>query len=98
MSKVITTITYTVKPEARAAYERHITQLKALLIAAGKNYGVFEVEGKKNQFMEMFVTATVAEYEAIEDGMTPEMETLISQVGTLVDKGGMKYTTYCEQF
>ena len=98
MSKVITTITYAVKPEARAAYEKHCTQLKGLLTAAGKNYAVFEVDGKKNQFMEMFVTATEEEYEALEDSMTPEMESLISQIGTLVDKGGMKYTTYIEKF
>ena len=98
MSKVITTITYTVKPDARAAYERHIAQLKSLLAGAGKTYAVFEVEGKKNQFMEMFTTATEAEYEALEDGMTPEMEALISQIGALVDKGGMKYATYIEKF
>lgn len=98
MSKVITTITYAVKPDARAAYERHCTQLKSLLVAAGKNYGVYELEGKKNQFMEMFITATEEEYEALEDSMTPEMETLISQIGALVDKGGMKYTTYIEKF
>lgn len=98
MSKVMTTITYAVKPDARAAYEKHIAQLKSLLTAAGKDYAIFEVEGKKNQFLEMFVTATEAEYEALEDSMTPEMEALISQIGTLVDKGGMKYTTYIEKF
>ncbi len=98
MSKVITTITYTVKPGGRASYEKLGAQLKGLLTAAGKDYAIFAVEGKKDQFMEMFVTATEAEYEALEDEMTPEMEALISQIGTLVDKGGMKYATYIEKF
>lgn len=98
MSRVIFTIAYSIKPEARSAYEAHIARLKKHLTEAGKNYSVFEVKGKKDQYMEMFITGTVEEYDALEDDLNPETESLVSQIEEFVDGGGMKYTTYIEKF
>lgn len=98
MSRVLFTISYGIKPESRAAYEAHVARLKQHLTGtAGKNYAVFEVKGKKDQFMEMFITANAEEFDALEDNLDAEAEALIAGIEEFVDNGGMKYTTYIEK-
>jgi len=98
MPRVLFTISYGIKPEARAAYEAHVVKLKNhLTTVAGKNYSVYEVKGKKDQFMELFITESVEEFDALEDNLDQESEALIAQIEEFTDENGMKYTTYVEK-
>jgi hypothetical protein len=98
MPRVLFTISYGIKPEARADYEAHVARVKNhLTTVAGKNYSVFEVKGKKDQFMELFITESVEEFDALEDNLDPESEALIARIEEFTDDGGMKYTTYVEK-
>ena len=97
MPRVLFTISYGIKPEARAAYLEHIARMKAhFLNVAKKNYAVFEVKGRKNQFMEVFTSETMEEFDALEDNMDPEAEAMVVKVEGFVNDDGMKYTTLVE--
>ncbi len=98
MPRVLFTISYGIKPEAHAAYEALVAKLKNHLTSvAGKNYSVFEVKGKKDQYMELFITESVEEFDALEDNIDPESEAMIAQIEEFTDANGMKYTTYVEK-
>jgi hypothetical protein len=97
MPRVFFTISYGIKPEARDAYDALVTNLKNhLTTVAQKNYSVFEVKGKKNQFMELFISESVEEFDVL-DNLDPESEALIAQIEEYTDAEGMKYATYVEK-
>jgi L-rhamnose mutarotase len=97
MSKVMFTITYSIHPEKREEYLKLIAEMKDHLINVGKkNYSVYEVKGKKNQFTEMFVTDTMEEFDALEDNQDEKTHELVSKLEEYVANGGMRYTTLVE--
>jgi hypothetical protein len=97
MPKVLFTISYAVKSEQRDAYLQHITRLREhLRTVAKKNYSFYEAKGKKGQFMEVFVSETMDEFDALEDNLDPETEAMIAKVEEFVDEKGMKYSTMVE--
>jgi hypothetical protein len=97
MPRVFFTISYGIKPEAREGYDALVTKVKNhLTTVAKKNYAVFEVKGKKNQFMELFISESVEEFDAL-DNLDPESEALIGQIEEFTDAEGMKYATYIEK-
>jgi hypothetical protein len=97
MPRVLFTISYAVKPETRDAYLQHITRLREhLRTAAKKDYTLYEAKGKKGQFMEVFVSESMEEDDALEDNLDPETEMMIAKVEEFVDDKGMKYSTMVE--
>jgi hypothetical protein len=91
------TISYGVKPELREQYLSLIKQLREhLRNVARKDYAVFETKGKSNQFTEVFTTASLEEYDMLEDNLDERAEELISQLEECVDEHGMRYTTLIE--
>jgi L-rhamnose mutarotase len=97
MPRVMFTISYTIKPEHRNSYLSLIAQLKDHLALQGrKNYSVFEAKGKKNHFTEVFVTASVEEFDALEDNQDEKTEALVRKLEEFVDDEGMKYSTLIE--
>jgi hypothetical protein len=97
MPRVLFTISYGIKPEARAAYLEHIVRMKThFLNVARKNYAVFEVKGKKNHFMEVFTSESMEEFDALEDNLAPEAEAMVVKVEGFINHDGMKYTTLVE--
>lgn len=97
MPRVMFTISYRIKPEVREKYLAIIREMRGHVETAGKkNYSVFESKGKQNQFTEVYVTETLQEYEALEDNQDERTEELIRDLGTCVDKDGMKYATLIE--
>lgn len=98
MSRVVFTISYGIRPDVRDEYLAHIGKLKHhLTTVAGKNYAVYELKGKKNQFQEMFITESEEEFDALEDNLDPESEAMIAKLEEYVDGEGMKYTTVIER-
>ncbi len=94
MSKVMFTISYTVRPEAREHYLAFIKEMKTHLTTAGtKDYAVYEVRGKKNTFMEVFVTQSLEEFDALEDNQDERTQELVGRLNEFLDDEGMKYTT-----
>lgn len=97
MPKVLFTISYSVKPEVRDAYLQHVTRLREhLRTVAKKDYTLYEAKGKKGQFMEVFVSESMDEFDALEDNLEPETESMIAKVEEFVDDKGMKYSTMVE--
>jgi len=97
MPKVMFTISYTIKPEGREAYLQLMSEMKQLFVTEGKkNYSVFEVKGKKNQFTEVFLTNSMEEFDALEDNQDEKTEALVRKIEEFVDDGGMKYNTLVE--
>jgi len=97
MPRVLFTITYGVKPELRDGYLEFIKEMKNHFRTVGqKNYSIYEVRGKKNQFTEVFITDTLEEYDALEDNQDEQTQELVSRLEGFIDNGGMKYTTLIE--
>ena len=97
MPRVMFTISYTIKPEGREAYLQLMAEMKNLFVTEGKkNYSVFEVKGKKNQFTEVFLTNSMEEFDALEDNQDERTEALVRKIEEFVDDGGMKYNTLVE--
>ncbi len=97
MPRVMFTISYGVKPEMREQYLALARQIKEHLTTAGKkDYSVFEMKGKKNQFTEVFITKSIEEYDALEDDQDETTESLVRKLEEMVDDEGMKYGTIIE--
>ena len=97
MPKVMFTISYAIKPEARDNYialagelKRHFTSVE------GKNYAVYETRNKKNHFTEVFVSETLEEFEALEDTQDERSRELVGRLESMIDDEGMKYSTFVE--
>jgi L-rhamnose mutarotase len=97
MSRVMFTISYSIKPELREQYLALVKEMKDHFTNVGrKNYAVYEAKGKKNQFTEVFVTNSVEEFDALEDNQDEKTQELVGKLDDFVDNGGMKYTTLVE--
>lgn len=94
MPRVMFTISYGVKPERRDEYLSLIHQMRDhLTTVIKKDYSVYEAKGRKNYFTEVFVTASMEEYDALEDNLDEKAQSLVSSLEGLIDDEGMKYTT-----
>ncbi len=98
MSKVMFTITYTVKPQMRAAYLKTIQALKEHLVdARGKDYSVFEHKSKPNRFTEVYFCKDWQEYELLDDDQDEIVQTLVEKImSEFVHDGKTEYTTLVE--
>jgi len=97
MPRVQFTITYGIKPELREQYIAFIKEMKEHFAALGtKQYAVYEVRGKKNQFAEVFMTETIEEFDALEDNQDERTQALVARLERFLDSEGMKYTTLIE--
>ncbi len=97
MPRVMFTISYSIKPEQRSSYLALIAEVKSHLVnVAKKNYSVFEVKGKKNQFVEVYVFANEEEYDALDENQDDKTQELLSRLESCVDSQGMKYGTTIE--
>jgi hypothetical protein len=97
MPRVMFTISYGIKPEQRTNYMALIAELKQHLVnVAKKNYSVFEVKGKRNQFTEIYVFSNEEEFDALDDNQDERTQELLGKLEGCVDASGMKYTTNVE--
>ncbi len=97
MPRVMFTISYGIKPEKRDEYLLHVAKLKAQFSGVEKkDYAIFEVKGKPNQFTEVFVAGSVEEFDALEDYRDPATEPMVRALEEYLDSSGMKYTTLVE--
>jgi len=97
MPKVMFTISYSVKPEARESYLALAGELKKHFTAVeGKNYAVYETRNRKNHFTEVFVSETLEEFDALEDTQDERSQELVGRLESIIDDDGMKYSTFVE--
>jgi len=97
MPRVQFTIAYGIKPELREQYLAFIKEMREHFAALGtKQYAVYEVRGKKNQFAEVFMTETIEEFDALEDNQDEQTQALVARLERFLDPEGMKYTTLIE--
>lgn len=97
MPKVTLQISYEINPEKREEYLSLSRELKThFVVQRKKSYRIYEVKGKKNAFVEEFVCSSMEEYEALEDDMDENSETLVSRLEALLKGGKAKYTTLVE--
>lgn len=96
MSKIMFSISYDINPEKRDEYVALSQQMTEHLSRSnGKNYTIYEQKGKKNSFTEVFICASMEEYDELEDQdeMTSQM---VQQLDGMLLNGKMKYTTLIE--
>ena len=97
MPRVMFTISYSIKPEQRSNYMSLIAEIKSHMVTVTKkNYSVFELKGKKNQFTEIYFFENTEEFEALDDNQDERIQELLSKLEECVDNGGKKYTTFVE--
>lgn len=97
MPQVIFQISYEIKPEKRTEYNQTIKELQQLFkTVLNKNYSVFEQNGKKNNFVEMFITINQEEFDKLEDDFDEKVETLNAKIQEMTVKGSVKYLTLTE--
>lgn len=96
MPKAMLTISYGIKPDCREQYIALSREMKAHFVTKrNKNYGVFEAENKKNQFMEVFITDSIDELEKFDEG-DEVSESFMGRLAKLVDAKGIKFNTMVE--
>ena len=96
MAKVIFTISYDVQPEKRDQYLELTQVMKQHLSGTnGREYAIYEQKGKKNSFSEVFVFASMQEFDSLED-QDERMGELIQKLETLLVDGKMRYSTLIE--
>jgi hypothetical protein len=98
MPRVIFSISYPIKKEARADYLETIEALKNYLTnERGKDYSVFEVKGKPNHFSEVYICESLDEYDALEEDSDDVTEQLINRiVNDFIKDGKVEYKTLIE--
>jgi len=98
MSKVMFTITYTVKPQMRTAYLKTIQALKEHLVdVRGKDYSVFEHKSKPNHFTEVYFCKDWHEYELLDDDSDEIVQALVEKIMSEFIYGGKtEYATLVE--
>lgn len=97
MSKVLFTISYSVRPEMREKYLEFAAELKTHFVTQNKrDYSVFEVKGKKNTFTEVFSFSNMSDFDALEEQQDEKTQELEGRLEQFIDKGGMKYSTLVE--
>lgn len=97
MPKVTLQISYEVDPDKREQYLTLAKELKNHFAGERKkNYRIYEVKGKKDSFVEEFLCNSLEEYEALEDDMNENSETLVNRLESLLKDGKAKYTTLVE--
>jgi hypothetical protein len=97
MPRVLFTISYAIKPEVRTEYltfaktmQNHFTDV------VKKEYTVYEVKGKKNHFVEVFLSRSLEEFDTLEDNQDEKTQEVVSRLHEFIDDEGMKYQTLVE--
>jgi hypothetical protein len=98
MPRVIFSISYPIKPSTRAEYLETVEALKNYLtLERGKDYSVFEVNGKPNTFSEVYICKSQDEYEMLEDDEDEVTKQLINRiVDDFIREGKVEYKTIIE--
>ncbi|HOV98051.1 MAG TPA: hypothetical protein PK595_00610 [Bacteroidota bacterium] len=97
MPKVILQISYEIQDAKREDYLQLVKDLKRHFIEEQKKeYAIFEQRGKKNCFVEQFTCSSMDEYEALEDNMNENSESLVNKLETMLKPGTSKYLTLIE--
>jgi hypothetical protein len=97
MPKVLLQISYDIDPEKREQYLALIKEMKNhFRVVRKKDYAVFEQKGKKNSFVEQFLSSSLQEFDALEDDLDEKSEELVNQLESMMKDGTSKYTTLTE--
>jgi hypothetical protein len=97
MPKVLLQISYDIDPEKREQYLALIKEMKNhFRVVRKKDYAVFEQKGKKNSFVEQFLSNSLQEFDALEDDLDEKSEELVNQLESMMKDGTSKYTTLTE--
>lgn len=87
MARVIFTISYEIDEAQRADYLETAEALKNYLTEErGKNYSIYEVKGKANNFSEVYICASMEEYDTLEEDSDDITEQLIDRINNFVKK------------
>lgn len=97
MGKVIFSISYDILPEKREEYLPLSSSMKDYILGKGgiSDYSVYENRGKPNSFTEIFIFASMEEYNGLDDE-DDTMRQFISRLEPMLSDGKMKYSTLLE--
>ncbi len=97
MSKFILQISYDIKEDQRDAYLKLVEEMKRHFVAEKKkDYSVFEHKGKRNSFVEQFICNSKEEFDALEDDLDEQGESLVNRLESMLQGRKSSYTTLAE--
>ena len=97
MAKVILQIAYEIDPQKRDEYLKLAGEMRRhFKETMKKDYSLFELKGKKNSFVEQYVSVSMEEYEALEDDLDETSEELVNRLESFLKDGKARYTTLVE--
>ncbi len=97
MSKILFTVQYEIKNEAREEYLHSVHEMKSLISTEGlEAYHIYEVKGKTNQFEEVYVFSSEEAYENFDDAANERVNILLSKIENLKVHNSTRYTTLSE--
>ena len=94
MAKVIFTVSYEIKPEMREQYLALAKDMQSYLAGTkGKNYGIYEEKTRKNAFSEIFICASMEEYDRLEDDQDDTTHEMINKLEQYLASSKMEFST-----
>lgn len=97
MAKIIFTISYEIHSSSREVYLSLAEEMKQYFQnVQNKNFSIYEQQGKKNMFSEVFVCASEEEYETLEDTMNEDWQKLLQRQQPYIIDGKTSYSTLIE--
>jgi hypothetical protein len=97
MGKVVFSIRYEVLEDKLEDYFDVIRELKNIITAEElEEYKVYKVQGKKNQYVELYTFANQEAYDNFDDDPDERVDILMSKLSDLLKPGSSEYLTLSE--
>ncbi len=97
MGKVVFTIRYEVLKENLDEYFKIVRELKALLKGRGiEDYSVFNVKGKENEFVEIYIYESKEAWEEFDEAEDERIDLLMNKLADIIIDKTTRYSTLFE--
>ena len=97
MSKVVFSIRYEIQKDKLEEYYKVVRELKRPLKGKGlEDYSVFQVKGKENEFVEIYIYESKEAWEAFDEATDERVDILMNKLADMIIDKTTKYSTLFE--
>ena len=97
MGKVVFTIRYEIHKEMLDEYFKVVRELKTLLKGKGiEDYSVFNVKGKENEFVEIYIYENRQAWEEFDETTDERVDILMNKLADMIIDKTTRYSTLFE--
>jgi L-rhamnose mutarotase len=97
MNKVVFTIRYEIQKDKLDEYFKIVRELKSLLKGKGiQDYSVFNVKGKENEFVEIYIYESREAWEEFDETTDERVDILMNKLADIIIDKTTKYSTLFE--